>query len=219
MLPIEFDFDRYVSLETQISSVIQRSLDRRTSVFVSPTLDISNSRYDGVQFSKKYRDLLTLIILTWYSDYFGDFSEYVRYEIEVYLNQVLLFPELNASLTSKNSLDYVILLFLKHHSSNDFFGNVLSPQQINRVLDLVHLRMVRQRRPKKLVYRRGYKDKGSLRPETTWLPKKDWSFDKEQNRIEDNRQEYQNLVTLIVRASGDWVLRRQVNRKEEESNE
>jgi hypothetical protein len=76
--------------------------------------------------------------------------------------------------------------------------------------------MVRQRRPKKLVYRRGYKDKGSLRPETAWLPKKDWSFDDEQNRIETLRQEYQDQVTLIVRASGDWVLRRQVNRKEEE---
>lgn len=215
MLPIEYSTDRFVSIETQISNVVQRSLDRRTSVFVSPTLRLKDKSYDGVKFSKKYRDLLTLIILSWYSDYFGDFSDYVRYEIELYLNKNLLFPELNASLTSKSCLNFVIILFLQQHSTNDFFGNVLNPKQINKVLDLVVLKIIRPRQPRQSVRRRGYKDKGSLRPKSSWLPTEDWSFTEEQNRIEELREQYQDQITRIVRASGDWVLKRQVVRKEE----
>lgn len=215
MIPIEVNLDRnYVSIETQISKVIQKSLDRRTSVFVNPTLNLAEESYDGIKFSKKYRDLFTLIILTWYSNYFEGFEDYVRYEIGIYLDKVNQFPELNASLTSKSCLEFVILYFLSNHSTQDFFGNVLSPGQINRVLDLVRLRVIPRRIPKRPVFRRGYKDKGSLRPETKWLPKEDWSFDEEQSRIEETRERYQNQVTLIVRASGDWVLRRQAYRKE-----
>lgn len=215
MLPTQFDYDGYVSLEVHISKQIQESLDRRTSVFVSPTLEIDKIQYDGCQFSRRYRDLLTLIILTWYSDYFKEFSSYVRYEIELYLEQNLLYPELNASLRSKEALDYVISYYLSEHSANDFFGNIIGPRQVNRVLDLVRLKMIKRQKPKKSIYRRGYKDHGSLRPETLWLPKKDWTFDKEQQILEEKRAEYHNLVTLIVRASGDWVLKRRFIRKED----
>jgi hypothetical protein len=212
--PID-SYDRFVSLESKFSEIIQKSLDRRTSVFVSPTLSTSQINYDGVKFSKKYRDLLTLIILTWYSDYFREFAEYVRYEIQLHLDQTISFPELNASLVSKSCLNFVIAGYVSVHGPNDFFGNVLSPVQINRVLDLVHLKILKPRKVKRPVYRRGYKDKGSLRPETRWLPREDYTFVETQNLIEQKREEYQNQVTRIVRASGDWVLKHQVIRKEE----
>jgi hypothetical protein len=209
----------FESLKSQISGRIQKSLDRRTSVFVSPTLETTQLDYDGVKFSKKYRDLLILIIISWYSDYFEEFEDYVRYEIELYLERHNLFPELRASLVSRQVLDYVIASFIFSHGTHDFFGNILNPEKINKVLDQVHLKILRHQKPRVAVYRRGYKDKGSLRPETSWLPTEDWSFSEEQILIEERREEYQNLVTAIVRASGGWVLSRRVIRKEDCSHD
>jgi hypothetical protein len=216
MKPVVIDQDHLVSLKSEISSVIKKRLDRRTSVFVNPTLDIRKARYDGVRFSKKYLDLFTLIILTWYAEeYFQGFSGYIRYEIEQYLNQQLKFPELNASLVSKSVLDFVIVAFCFENSERVLFGTLLDQKRINRVLDQVHLRIAKQPRVRKPVYRRGYKDKGSLRPESRWLPKDDWSFREEQIFLEEKRAEYQRIVTQIVRISGGGVLRRQLFRKED----
>jgi len=64
------------SVETQISKRIRETLDRRNQVFVTPTLLTKTLEYDGIKYSKKYFDLVTLILLTWYSDYFQGF-EYI----------------------------------------------------------------------------------------------------------------------------------------------
>jgi hypothetical protein len=207
--------DQVVNLEIQISRVIQRSLDRRGSVFVTPTLETRDLNYDGIIFSRKYRDLLTLSALIWYSDYFGDFKEYVIYEVEEYLYRKTVFPEIAAMLTSKSCFLYCLLCLSKYQTPNEIFGNILNPEQIDNVLKKVHLRMIKPQKVKKLVYRRGYKDKGTLPSSTSWLPKEDWTFDEEQLELERRREEYSDTVTRIVRASGDWVLKQRIFRKED----
>lgn len=202
------------NLEVEVSKVIKTSLDRRTTVLISPTLDTGKITYDGMIFSKKYRDLLTLTILLQYSEYFGDFREYVIYEVQRYLEDRLLFPEIAAMLHSKRVCLDVLLHFSRYHTPHAIFGNLLNPEQINRVLDSVHLRLIKPRKVIRPVYRRGYKDKGSLRPETRWLPTNDWSYSEEQVRIEQRRKEYFDLITTMVRVSGDRVLKEQYLRKE-----
>jgi hypothetical protein len=166
-------------------------------------------------FSKKYRDLLTLSVLLQYSDYFGDFREYVIYEVERYLEDRLLFPEIAAMLHSKQLCLDILIYYSKFHHPSEIFGNILSTEQINRVLDQVHLRLVKPRKVVKGVYRRGYKDKGSLRPETRWLPKDDYTFRNEHLLLEQRREEYFEIITAMVRASGDRVLKKQFLQKEE----
>lgn len=206
-----------VILETQISRVIQESLDRRTSVFIDPKLEIKKLDYDGVIFSQKYKDLWTLILLIQFSDYFEPFREYLIYEIRLYLESKLLFPELDACLVSKGITTLVLSEFSKYGDPRNVFGTLLNKDQIDRVLNTVHLRLIHHRRPRTLVYRRGYKDKGSLRPETHWLPKKDWSFDEEQAQINLKEQKYHNTVTSIVRSCGDWVLKNRLIQKGDDS--
>lgn len=194
-------------VECQVSRRIQETLDGISDVFASPTLLIDSScEYDGCNFSKKYVDLATLILITWYSDYFQGFEGYVRYEIEDYLSRNLLFPELNASLFSKEIVLTVILSYSKFHNFNEIFGAVLAPKQIQKVLSQVSLKMVHRRKPRRVIRRRGYKDKGSARPSHQWIPKEDWSLTEEQLQLEERRELYRQTVTSIVRTIGGRLL-------------
>lgn len=194
------------SVETQISKRIRETLDRRNQVFVTPTLLTKTLEYDGIKYSKKYFDLVTLILLTWYSDYFQGFEGYIRYEIELYLYKNLLFPELSASLVSKEILITVLLEFSKVNNTNILFGTCLDPNQIERVLKQVKLRFLKPRRPKEIIRRRGYKDKGSMRPQVRWLPSDDWSLTDLQNEKEEKQDLYVQTVTSIVRKVGGRLL-------------
>jgi hypothetical protein len=205
------DFD---IVETQLLAIVKKSLDRRSVVFDTPTLSTTSCRYDGMKFSKKYFDLFTLIFVSYKTDFFGDFSEYLRYEIEVYLDKTLNFPDLNASLVSETVLDFVLFQLVRKYGTNWLFGKICQEGYIESVLRKVQIRYIKPIEPRKLVRRRGYKDQGTLRPETLWLPKDDWSFDVMQSQIEKQRENYQNAVSLIVRECGGWVLRRQQYRKE-----
>lgn len=195
------------SVEIQISRRIQETLDGTTHVFVNPTLlEDPSCRYDGVIFSKKYLDIATLILISWFSDYFQGFEGYVRFEISEYLERNLLFPELDASLFSKEIVLYVLFNYSKIHNPNELFGNLLSRERIQRVLSKTYLRFLTLRKPRRPVRRRGYKDKGSARPSHLWIPRSDWYFTEEQNQIEEKRELYHQTVTTIVRTVGGRFL-------------
>lgn len=203
-------------VESQISKRIKETLDGRSKVFVSPTLlEDSSVEYDGCRFSKKYIDLVTLILITWYSDYFEGFEGYVRYEIEEYLYSKNLFPELAACLFSKEIILAVLLQHSKLHNFNEIFGAALAPNQIKKVLDQVSLKMIHRQKPRRVIRRRGYKDHGSTRPSHLWIPKDDWSFTEKMLEIERQRDLYRQTVTSIVRTIGGWLLfDGQIQRKE-----
>jgi len=197
--------------EEQIRNRLQTILKRRRTVFVDPKREQSEFSYDGIFFSKKYKDILLLILLSYFGDFLGDFKEYVRYEIGEYLHRNLLFPELNASLVSKT----IVLGVLSYHCSYSpriIFGDILGEQRVERVIESLKLKWEKKRRPVPLVYRRGYKDKGSLRSDTRWKPKHDLLYNLEHLEIEEKRQKYLDEVSLIVRKFGDLVVQELISK-------
>lgn len=194
-------------LESEVVKRIQEvTMDRSLEGSVNPKCEES-SEYDGVIFSKKYLDLVTLILLCWYSDYFAEFQLYVLYEIREYLERNLLFPELAAASQVKEASLLIILSFQKKMSTRKLFGTILNPERIRKVLRKTHLRWIKHPRPRRIIRHRGYRDHGSLRPSHLWIENYDYSFTEEQNLKEELVNEYFDLVASIVHQAGDWLLK------------
>jgi hypothetical protein len=69
-----------------------------------------------------------------------------------------------------------------------------------RTIDLkrYHFQVLKPKKPKPTVRRRGYNDQGSRRlPHEQHFPKYDWSYTDEQNRIEEERRKRKDLEGLI----------------------
>lgn len=206
------------TIENNIVLKLSRTLgDRRLPVPVSPTLPLTQLDYDGFKFSKKEKDLALLILISWYSEYFEPFREYLRYEIEVYLYKHCLFPYLAASLVSKKAALILILCFV-FRTPQELFGNALSPENIKRLLSQTSLRYLRSVVPRYPIRRRGYKDKGSMRPAEAWLPRYDLSFIELQLAIEDRRANYRDEVLSLVRICGGRELRSEILKTLKEVN-
>lgn len=212
---ISISRENFSNLESEVVSRITEILDRRSSGSVFPKCDLE-LEYDGASFSRKYLDLVTLILLCWYSDLFGEFRTYLLYEIRDYLERNLLFPELSAMTISKEISLLIFLSFCKKNNPRILFGVILSSAQIERVLEKVHLRMIQSIRPKRLIRHRGYRDHGTLRPEDHWIERYDYSFTEEQNLKEEKETEYFNLISSIVHLAGDWVLKNHSVQKRKE---
>jgi len=205
-------------LEGEIRKRILLSLKRTTAVFISPKrYKQGEPKYDGIRFSKKQLDILGLILISWYGDYLGDFSSYVRYEIGEYLSKNLLFPELNASLVS-SKIALAVTTYYLNYGPRKIFGTVLSTERLERILRELKLKWIRDQRPVPLVYRRGYKDKGSRRSETK-SPSSDFILTGDQLAIEEKRLEYQETTSLIVRRFGDLVVRELIQKQNLEVQE
>lgn len=206
-LSVPSNFD---SLQNSVEARIQQvSLDRRLQGPVYPKCrDLSTLTYTGTTFSRKYLDIISLILLCWYGNIFQGFESYILYEVRTYLERNLLFPELAAACSAKEISLLVVVLYSKKYSDRQLFGNILNADRLERVVSQVRLKLENQRRPKRKIRHRGYRDHGSLRPEHCWKERSDWSFDEEQNNLERKRSEYLDLVDLYVHSAGDWVLKR-----------
>lgn len=195
-----FSSDKVGKIHTELEEVLKHRLHRSNQVVIFPTLENKTINYDGIFFSKKKNDILVLILVYHFSDFFGIFSEYVRYEIERYLYHNLLAPELVASLVDKR-ICLEVLLNLNYGPRVIF--SLISEENIKRVLNEVSLKIEYPRYVKRPVFRRGYNDKGSLRAETSVRPEPDVS---EHLYLEKQRQLYSDCVELIVHEVGGWVL-------------
>ena len=87
-----FSSDKVGKIHTELEEVLKHGLHRSNQVVIFPTLENKTINYDGIFFSKKKNDILVLVLVYHFSDFFGIFSEYVRYEIEQYLYHNLLAP-------------------------------------------------------------------------------------------------------------------------------
>lgn len=190
-----------------VSRIQQVSLDRSLQGPINPKCDLSKVTYDGMYFSRKYLDLVTLILLCWYGDVFEGFEQYVLYEVRTYLEKNLLYAELAAACTAKEISLLIIVCFSEKYSDRWLFGTILSPDRVERVTNQARLRLVHPRRPKRKIRHRGYRDHGSLRPEHEWREKYDWSLTEKQLELEQKRTEYLDLIDLYVHSAGDWVLK------------
>lgn len=195
-----FPFDEIDKIHTRLEEELKHRLHLSNQVVIFPTLENRTINYDGILFSKKLNDILVLILIYHFSDFFGIFSEYVRYEIELYLYQNMLAPELVASLVDKR---ICLEVLLRLHRGPRVLFSLISENNIKRVLSEVHLRIEYPRPVKRPVFRRGYNDKGSLRADTSVRPEPDVS---EHFRLEKQRRLYSDCVELIVHEVGGWVL-------------
>jgi hypothetical protein len=182
-------------------------MDRSLQGPVNPKCDLSSVTYDGMTFSRKYLDLISLILVCWYGDVFDGFESYVLYEIRTYLERNLLFAELAAACTAKEISLLIIVCYSNKYSDRKLFGTILDPDRLERVVNQAHLKLIKPRRPRRKIRHRGYRDHGSLRPEHEWIESSDWSFTALQNDLEQKRNEYLALVDQFVHSAGDWVLR------------
>lgn len=208
--PETFSSEKVSKLESRVVERIQKVImDRRSQGHVTTTGLIINSSkdYDGIHFSKKRLDLMTLILLCWYSNSFNGFESYILYEIREYLNKNLISPELSAMTNSKELCLLVFLLPCQNNSIRFLFGRVLDPARIERVIEKVSLKWIKHHHPKRTIRHRGYRDHGTLRPDHQWFETTDLSFTEEQLLIEERRSRYHLVVTLLVRAAGEWYLR------------
>lgn len=193
------------SLEKRISVELpERIKIAQAKSFYPQTLD-RDKDYDGIRFSKRRQDLVLLVLVSWYSDYFQGFEGYVRYEIEQYLRKHCIFPAIAAALVDKSIA--ILMLYIAVGFNHRILGSILEPDNLRRVLNSVSLRYLRSIKPKYPIRRRGYKDKGSCVLPSLWKPKEDWSLVEEQNYIEWNRELYDSTITLLVREAGDWALK------------
>jgi len=209
----------YELVDETLVSTIKAILDRRSKGPCRLPNVQANEDYDGVQFSKKRTDILVLlVVIKFYPDYFQGFGSYIVIEIQDYLEKNNLFPELNAlaRLSGGNRISFLRCLF--YYTKYDFqkLESVLKDNTtIERTIDCLKFKYVHYHKPRRPVRRKGYKDHGTLRPEDHWIEKHDVSFTEFQNRKEQERKDYQDLVSAILRENGDWYLKLLSLRKED----
>lgn len=168
------------SVEKQLNKKANHySKDRRTSVIDSPTL-VEN--YDLV-LPRKFNEVRNLCVIVHFIN--EDFLKWkLRLDLE---NKITKFDlkkqlELKLLLSSKEKM-LTFLYETNKYSSHEIFGNIIgiSLQDLNKVKFSKRTTKVRRTQRK-----RGYDDKGSLRPREKWLECFDWSFTELQNEKERN---------------------------------
>lgn len=180
------------SVEKFIATKHSFSKDRRTSVVNSPTLLEQNN----VALPSKFVPLRDLCIIVHFVK-----EEPLRFRLLLDLEEKIgkfdlrKQRELKLLLYSKN----VMLKYLfktKKYSSSEIFGNL-----IFNGLKVLQSLQIRRKSTKviKAQRKRGYDDKGSLRPREKWLECYDYSFTERQNEQEKKQNLHQKSTTFIIK--------------------
>lgn len=185
----------FIQFEKQVEDFLYRKFLLpellRTAVVITPTF---LEQY-FIVYPRKFKEIQGLIVISYYC------PESLKWRIWLDLNE-MSFSHLNEKqrieiqilLSSKeNMLKYLFLT--NRYTSHEIFGNILG----EGLKTLKFLRIYR--RSTKIVYRlrkRGYDDKGSLRPKEKWLPDSDYTFTNLQNEKEKRSQLRQSVINAIL---------------------
>jgi len=181
---------------------IEQSLGGRDPVLISPSFEL-DLRLPG---NLKDKELISLAIFSWFIE---DFS------IKSYLQVVL--SERRCS-NFENNIIFKLILSSKEsatiqleelYSERDFFGNTLP--RLKELRKFLKFKLRFPGKSKRLVQRRGYKDKGSHRPFDCWLEKSDFSFTEIQNRREANRDNELVYLSILTTGKFDKSVNRRTN--------
>jgi len=166
----------------------------RKRVLASPNLNSSERLTERLQINlKTKRDLLSISILSYYLD--EDLGFLIREEVRVLAA--------NFSQEDQFVFDIILngkvycelwLLEQKLFDENGFFGNYLNETRIGFLLNQLYIVDDNKRPVTPKVFKRGYQDKGSLRPSTRWLESSDYLFNEEQEEIERSRKRYTDTL-------------------------
>jgi predicted aldo/keto reductase-like oxidoreductase len=127
---------------------------------------------------------MALALSSWW---LGDFGSLVREELR---ND----PEdlVQLALRAK-SISLEVLS--QSYSDRDFFGNLL-PKILKVCSKLTFLRR-QQKSARRTIRHRGYRDHGTLRPESSWFETSDWTFVEQQNLIEETRAVREDTLAFL----------------------
>lgn len=184
-------YDSHLSKELKsLSKELNARIQRTLSGPIAPNAET----YFNVRKFRKDEEIFSLAILSWYLE--PGFGELLRMDLESKQMSTLLAQEILWILCSdkQNMLEY-----LSTYSERTFFGNWLPKTE--KVMKRLNFITLNPNPAKRKVRRRGYRDHGSCRPESRWLPSSDWSFDEMMQKIETERQ-FRSTVQLSIERFG-----------------
>jgi hypothetical protein len=153
---------------------------------------------------RKYKKFLELKHLAVLSYYLQEYGVLLRLDLEEQLSH-LAYPqavELASMLSSKEEMLQNLITFL---SDDDFFGNFLPG--VKKTASRLQFLTLYPKRARRQVRHRGYRDHGSCRPESKWIPSRDWSFTEQQNRIEAKKAFESRILSGIMKEGATkWIL-------------
>lgn len=196
------------SLRMSIFSTIQKAiLDRRLEGRCKPKRPNDTLEdYDGINFSRKEKDLICLLLIARFSNIFDGFDGYILYEIELYLHRGRLFPIIAAAIKGIDVfLEILLLFYVDKCSPERIIRSILNPDRVAKVVKSTYLKVIFPRIPRRTIRRRGYNDHGSRRPDDKWLESYDSAFVEEQLILEQKRREYEDLVDRLIQTTRDFV--------------
>lgn len=165
-------------------------------VFVTPTRCIDPTEVKIV-YPRDFRLLRILFISHWY------YPEVLFWRIHLDLEEFSLSQlnkkqklELRILLSSKENMEKY-LYRTKRYSSSELFGNILG-NDLRDLEKFLEFHKIKHSKPRRLVRRRGYKDKGSRRPSHQWKEKYDISFIEYQNELEKENLKLHKLLKRIL---------------------
>jgi hypothetical protein len=173
-----------IQLDRTIASHLRD--DKLLSTAVSDSPKCLNDNLVSIVYPRDFSGLRALAIVQW------SFPENLHWRILLDLrekdhNQLNEKQKLELSLLlSSKDLCYFFLYETERYSSREIFGNILG-NQLKDLLKTLKIKEKIQKKPKKAIRHRGYRDKGSRRPDHQWIECFDLSFNEYQLKIEKKR--------------------------------
>lgn len=186
-------FRKVVSRKTTLSRLL------RTTVTDSPTFP---SDQLTIVYPRSFREIRGLVIVHYF------FPESLKWEVKMGLEELNLnhlnkkqILEIRIMLSSEwNMIKYLYLT--DRYTSNEIFGNLVKDAyQAAENLKAFPV-STKVERP---VRKRGYSDKGSLRPKEKWLPTHDYSLTAIQNEIEKKHTQLDKVSYHLINYLENWT--------------
>lgn len=186
-----------IQLRRTISSFLEDDKVLRTAVSDSPKWLLDSDF--RVILPKDFNSLRSLAISHWYIS-----NDQLFWEIHLSLMEENSRSQLNRKqkieleiLISSKEICEVYLYETKRYSGREIFGNILG-NELKECLKRLKIKRNIPRKPKKQERHRGYRDKGSLRPDHLWLEKYDFSLTEYQNLLEKKSDLHRKLTTELL---------------------
>ena len=188
-----------IQLERRIKSVLRQS-DSRQTACLGKLHPLNYSEYKVI-FPRKFRELRALGIFAWYCS-----DEFLKYEIILHLSVETKFPTnfenknlenqllLKLFSSSKETMLRTLLEYCDF-STRELFGSVLYDDLLRALGNLKILR--KSSYVRRVVRRKGYRDKGCWRSSDRWLERFDSSFNEKQEQLE-KRKLVSYLLFLLI---------------------
>lgn len=187
-----------IQLSKAITSQLRDDKLLRTAVSDSPKC-LSDDLV-SISYPRDFAGLRALAIVQW------SFPENLHWRILLDLRE-MQHSQLNEKqkleisiLLSSKEICYFYLYDTERYSSRELFGNILG-NQLRELLKTLKIKEKVILKPKKAQRHRGYRDKGSRRPDHQWLESYDYDFIEYQNKLEKKRylqDKYSNKLLQLL---------------------